>query len=69
MKLEDESIMPFGKYEGKKMEDVPAGYLIWLHDSMVATRKPLNAQQQAVKDYCYENWDVLQKQDEENKRW
>jgi len=24
--------MPFGKYNGTKMEDVPASYLLWLRD-------------------------------------
>ena len=30
MKLTDVSPMPFGKYRGKPMEDVPASYLHWL---------------------------------------
>ncbi len=30
--LTDECTMPFGKYKGYKMEDVPAGYLLWLSD-------------------------------------
>ena len=28
--LTDQDPMPFGKYKGEKMEDVPAGYLHWL---------------------------------------
>ena len=28
-KLTDESKMPFGKYKGKMMQDVPASYLDW----------------------------------------
>ena len=28
--LTDKSIMPFGKYKGAMMEDVPASYLDWL---------------------------------------
>lgn len=28
--LTDQSPMPFGKYKGDKMEDVPARYLHWL---------------------------------------
>jgi len=28
--LTDEHIMPFGKYKGQKMLDVPASYLHWL---------------------------------------
>jgi len=28
--LEDDSPMPFGKYKGQPMQDVPANYLHWL---------------------------------------
>lgn len=35
MKLTDESIMPFGKYRGKKLIDVPDAYLLWLWDNGV----------------------------------
>lgn len=31
------TIMPYGKYEGKKMEDVPDDYLLWLYDNDKAT--------------------------------
>lgn len=30
MKLEDDSPMPFGKYRGEPMSDVPASYFHWL---------------------------------------
>lgn len=34
MKLEDDSPMPFGKYKGQPMQNVPASYLHWLwHDA------------------------------------
>lgn len=29
--LTDESKFPFGKYKGRKMKEVPASYLDWLH--------------------------------------
>jgi len=32
MKLTDESPMPFGKYKGEKMANVPASYLKWIYD-------------------------------------
>lgn len=35
MKLEDSSPMPFGKFQGKPMEDVPSKYLLWLWDNGV----------------------------------
>lgn len=28
--MTDESLMPFGKHEGKRLVDVPAGYFLWL---------------------------------------
>ncbi len=28
--MNDESIMPFGKYKGYKMANIPASYLLWL---------------------------------------
>jgi uncharacterized protein (DUF3820 family) len=31
--LEDNSPMPFGKYKGIQMVDVPASYLIWLYEN------------------------------------
>lgn len=31
--LTDESPMPWGKYQGDKMINVPASYLIWLYDN------------------------------------
>jgi uncharacterized protein (DUF3820 family) len=30
--MSDQDLMPFGKYKGEKMEDVPASYLLWLRD-------------------------------------
>lgn len=30
--MDDNSIMPFGKHKGEKLANVPADYLIWLHD-------------------------------------
>jgi uncharacterized protein (DUF3820 family) len=31
-KLTDSDPMPFGKHKGERMEDVPASYLLWLHN-------------------------------------
>jgi uncharacterized protein (DUF3820 family) len=30
-KLDDNSIMPYGKYKGRKLADVPADYLLWMY--------------------------------------
>lgn len=32
LKLNDKSPMPYGKYEGVKMANLPANYLLYLYD-------------------------------------
>ena len=49
--LTDESPMPWGKYQGDKMINVPASYLIWLYDN--------NKCSGDVKAYIKDNYDVL----------
>jgi uncharacterized protein (DUF3820 family) len=59
--LTDQSIMPYGVHKGKKMEDVPAKYLIWLHDNDKCSSE--------VKAYIVDCMDILKKQEaEENKK-
>lgn len=50
--LNDDSLMPFGKYKGTKMGNVPAEYLMWLYDN--------NKCDKAVREYIEDNLDVLQ---------
>lgn len=49
--LTDESQMPYGKYQGIKMEKVPAPYLIWLYENKKCT--PL------VSQYIESNMETL----------
>ena len=49
--MNDESLMPFGKYKGEKMANVPPDYLIWLYDN--------NKCYGQLKDYIFDNMDVL----------
>lgn len=49
--MTDESLMPFGKYRGRQMADVPADYLLWLYDAGKCFGQ--------VKDYIFNNLDVL----------
>lgn len=49
--LTDKSKMPFGKYEGKAMVDVPASYLIWLYENDKCSA--------SVKNYIKDNIDAL----------
>jgi uncharacterized protein (DUF3820 family) len=56
--LNDESLMPLGVHKGKRMEEVPASYLIWYRENAKSPNKPLM-------DYILDNWQVLQKQKNE----
>lgn len=61
--MNDQSIMPFGKFKGDKLEDVPAYYLLWLRDESIAKGDLLT--------YINENREVLEKQarvDRQNER-
>ena len=51
MRLEDNSLMPWGKYKGEKMANVPATYLMWLYNN-----EKCNAEVQA---YIEDNMDAL----------
>lgn len=42
------SEMPFGRYKGKQMKDVPAVYLLWLYDNGC---KNAQVRQYAVMEY------------------
>lgn len=62
MELTDECKMPFGKHAGKKMEDVPADYLLWLYDELNAdhSKSRFNDREgKWVRIYIRENLDVL----------
>lgn len=50
--MDDESLMPWGKYKGDKMINVPASYLLWLYD--------MGKVYGEVKEYIKDNLEVLQ---------
>lgn len=52
-KFDDNSIMPFGKYKGVAMANVPASYLLWLYDQDCRT------QSTQVYEYIKEHYDIL----------
>ena len=58
--MDDESIMPFGKYKGEKMANVPAEYLLFLHSEGKCYGD--------VKEYIEENLEVLKKQADYNSK-
>lgn len=47
----DNSLMPFGKYKGEKMANVPSDYLLWIFENNKCT--------QEVAKYIAENLDVI----------
>ncbi len=49
--LTDNDIMPFGKYKGEKMANVPADYLVWLYENEKCFGE--------VKEYINKNIDTL----------
>lgn len=56
--MDDNSQMPFGKYFGQKMANIPASYLKWLWDSGAVSVKKWNK----VYWYIKENADALNKE-------
>lgn len=53
-KLTDASLMPFGKYKGQELINVPASYLLWAYDQEWC-RGP-------IKEYIKDNLDALKKE-------
>lgn len=52
--LDDDSLMPFGKFKGERMIDVPDWYLVSLRDSDF-----VEEQWPEVWDYIEDNWNIL----------
>ncbi len=59
----DTTIMPFGKYAGVALGNIPAGYLIWLYDNFDFRYKDLY-----LKNYIKENMDVLIQESKKNNK-
>ncbi len=52
--MTDETPMPYGKYKGKQMADVPADYLLWLYENNKCTG--------GIRAYIIENLEVIKNQ-------
>lgn len=52
--MNDDSIMPSGKFKGRRLEDVPAWHLLWLWDNNFGTKE--------LRDYIKDNLEVLKKE-------
>lgn len=51
MSLEDTSLMPFGKFQGKPLQDVPVSYFHWLYH--------IGLKHKELKEYIEKSWDAL----------
>lgn len=60
MTLTDTSLMPFGKFEGTAMANIPADYLLFLYKKNQQTRTYGNLK--SVMDYIDENKEVLEQE-------
>lgn len=56
--LQDTDKMPYGKFQGVRMADVPADYLLWLYEQ--------NMNPSDVRDYIEDNLQVLNKETGKN---
>lgn len=56
-KITDNSLMPYGKYKGKKMANLPASYLLWMYRKDKLFK--------ALEVYVEENMDALEKEEKE----
>ena len=60
MKIKDDSIMTFGKYQGSKMSDLPADYLLWLGGVIqIKYFKNRSLQEKTILEYITNNKRVL----------
>ena len=59
MILEDKDPMPFGKYKGIRMDEVPEAYLSFLLRKVYRGSKPMGADGAAVHNYIVRNWDRI----------
>ena len=58
--MEDNSTMPFGKYKGEKMANIPPDYLIWIFENNKCSAE--------VAKYIAENMDCLKQEMEHNNK-
>lgn len=61
MELNDNSLMPWGKYKGYKMIDVPYYYLLWLKKENIPDKNS------GVFNYIEENLNVLLEEEKKAK--
>ncbi len=53
--MTDSDIMPLGKHKGKRLQNVPASYLMWLYD-----QPGFKERNRGLADYIDRKWDNLE---------
>lgn len=61
MKIDDNYIMPIGKYKGEKLVNVPASYLLWIRDNLKLGKEG------PLAEYILENEELLIQEQENEK--
>ena len=51
--IDDDTIMWYGAHKGKRMEDVPAAYLLWIYENT----NPISQ----LKEYIEDNMEILER--------
>lgn len=59
--MDDNSIMPFGKYKDTPLKNVPDRYLLWLYENWLSDDCPTRMNYPALKAYIEENLDAIRK--------
>ena len=60
--MNDLSPMPFGKYKGTPMQDVPASYLLWLWDNGLKERSQITLDRIEVRQYIKDSMSALKQE-------
>lgn len=61
IKYTDKTLMPFGKYKGTALGNVPASYLLWLRENATLS--------EPMKQYLEDNLAALQKEVRHSRRF
>lgn len=57
--MNDNSLMPFGKFKGEKLCNVPASYLLWLYDEI---KNKTDMRSKDLATYIEDNMEALKKE-------
>jgi len=58
--MSDDYVMTFGKYNGHKIGEVPAGYLLWLWDNGMWDDHVRGAANDPVRQYIIQHFHALE---------